>query len=135
MIKKFTGLLAGECSRFLARRLGFPSRLLPRASTRQEESTPGITILPATQAEKFTCLVIFIQLQITCCGLEQQSSDTIIGLFIYVVIQFYNLGFNFISLCFKIIIIHYHTQRQRKIIFKPRIKQASSEFQKPSLSK
>ena len=70
MIKKFTGLLAGECSRFLARRLGFPSKLLPQASTRQQERTPGITIQPATQAEKFTSLVIFIQLQITCRGLQ-----------------------------------------------------------------
>jgi len=32
------------------------------------------------------------------------------------------LGLNFISLCFKLIIIHYHTQKQREIEFKPRIK-------------
>ena len=32
------------------------------------------------------------------------------------------LGLNFISLCFKLIIIHYHTQKQREIKFKPRIK-------------
>ena len=32
------------------------------------------------------------------------------------------LGLNFISLCFKLIIIHYHTPKQRKIKFKPRIK-------------
>ena len=29
---------------------------------------------------------------------------------------------NFIFLCFKLIIIHYHTQKQRTIKFKPRIK-------------
>ena len=32
------------------------------------------------------------------------------------------LGLNFISLCFKLIIIDYHTPKQRKIKFKPRIK-------------
>ena len=32
------------------------------------------------------------------------------------------LGSNFIFLCFKLIIIHYHTQKQRKIKFEPRIK-------------
>ena len=31
------------------------------------------------------------------------------------------LGLNFIFLCFKLIIIHYHTPKQRKIKFKPRI--------------
>ena len=32
------------------------------------------------------------------------------------------LGLNFIFFCFKIIIIHYHTQKQKKIKFKPRMK-------------
>ena len=32
------------------------------------------------------------------------------------------LGLNFISLCFKLITIHCHTQKQREIKFKPRIK-------------
>ena len=32
------------------------------------------------------------------------------------------LGLNFISLCFKLIIINYHTPKQREIKFKPRIK-------------
>ena len=32
------------------------------------------------------------------------------------------LGSNFISLCFKIIIIHYYTPKQAEIEFKPRIK-------------
>ena len=32
------------------------------------------------------------------------------------------LGLNFIFFCFKLIIIHYHTQKQKKIKFKPRIK-------------
>ena len=31
-------------------------------------------------------------------------------------------GLNFIFLCVKLIIIHYHTQKQREIKFKPRIK-------------
>ena len=34
----------------------------------------------------------------------------------------FTLGLNFIFFCFKLIIIHYHTQNQRKIKFKPRIK-------------
>ena len=32
------------------------------------------------------------------------------------------LGLNFIFLCFKLVIIHYHTPKQRKIKLKPRIK-------------
>ena len=32
------------------------------------------------------------------------------------------LGSNFIFLCFKLIIIHYHTPKQRKMKFEPRIK-------------
>ena len=32
------------------------------------------------------------------------------------------LGLHFIFLCFKLIIIHYHTPKQRKIKFKPRMK-------------
>ena len=32
------------------------------------------------------------------------------------------LGLNFTFFCFKLIIIYYHTQKQRKIKFKPRIK-------------
>ena len=32
------------------------------------------------------------------------------------------LGLNFIFFCFKLIIIHYHTPKQRKIKFKPKIK-------------
>ena len=32
------------------------------------------------------------------------------------------LGLNCIFFCFKLIIIHYHTQKQKKIKFKPRIK-------------
>ena len=32
------------------------------------------------------------------------------------------LGLNFISLCFKLIIIDNHTPKQRKIKFKPRVK-------------
>ena len=32
------------------------------------------------------------------------------------------LGLNIIFLCFELVIIHYHTQKQRKIKFEPRIK-------------
>ena len=32
------------------------------------------------------------------------------------------LGLNFILFCFKLIIIYYHTQKQKKMKFKPRIK-------------
>ena len=32
------------------------------------------------------------------------------------------LGLNVIFFCFKLIIIHYHTPKQKKITFKPRIK-------------
>ena len=32
------------------------------------------------------------------------------------------LGLNFIFFCFKLIIIHYHTQKQKKIKLKPSIK-------------
>ena len=32
------------------------------------------------------------------------------------------VGLNFIFFCFKLIIIHYHTQKQKKIKFKPTIK-------------
>ena len=31
-------------------------------------------------------------------------------------------GLNFISLCYKLIIMHYHTPKRREIRFKPRIK-------------
>ena len=40
---------------------------------------------------------------------------------VYVVVQFYP-WFNFIFFCFKLIIIHYHTQKQEEIKFKPSIK-------------
>ena len=135
MVKKFTGLRSWRMFQFFGEKVGISLEASPTSFYETARKYPGHKNPPATQAEKFTSLVIFIQLQITCCGLEQQSSDTIIGLFIYVAVQFYHLGFNFISLCFKIIIILYHTQRQRGIIFKPRTKQATSEFQKPSLSK
>ena len=32
------------------------------------------------------------------------------------------LGLNFLFFCFKLIIVHYHTQTQKKIKLKPRIK-------------
>ena len=50
------------------------------------------------------------------------------------------LWFNFI-LCFKLIIIHYHTPKQRKIKYKPRIKlnlniyMVKSKFELASRSK
>ena len=40
---------------------------------------------------------------------------------VYVVAQFYPYS-NFIFLCFKLIIIHYNTQKQKKIKFEPRLK-------------
>ena len=44
------------------------------------------------------------------------------------------LGLNFIFFCFKLIIIHYHTQKQKKIKFKPRIKLNHNRyFETPSL--
>ena len=39
---------------------------------------------------------------------------------VYVVVQFI-LGLHYISLYFKLIIIHDHTQKQREMKFKPRI--------------
>ena len=41
--------------------------------------------------------------------------------YVYVVVQFYP-WVDLIFFCFKLIIIHYHTQKQKKIKFKPRIK-------------
>ena len=38
-----------------------------------------------------------------------------------VVVVYIHLWLKFYFLCFKVIIIHYHTQKQRKIKFKPRI--------------
>ena len=32
------------------------------------------------------------------------------------------LGLNYIFFCFKLIIVHYYTQKQKRIEFKPRIK-------------
>ena len=40
------------------------------------------------------------------------------------------LGLNFIFFCFKLIIIHYHTQKQKKIKFKPRIKLNNNIYDK-----
>ena len=34
----------------------------------------------------------------------------------------FTLGLNFIFFCFKLLIVHYHTQKQKKIEFKPRMK-------------
>ena len=41
---------------------------------------------------------------------------------VYVVVKFYPQFKNYIFLCFKLIILLYHTLKQRKIKFKPRIK-------------
>ena len=40
----------------------------------------------------------------------------------YMLLFNFIFGSNFISLCFKLIIINYHTPKQREIKFKPRIK-------------
>ena len=45
-----------------------------------------------------------------------------LGVYLYMLWFIFILGLNFISLCFKLIIIHYHTQKQRETKFKPRIK-------------
>ena len=52
------------------------------------------------------------------------SSDPKQFLYVYYVVVRFNfiLGLNFIFFCFKLIIIHYHTQKQRIREFKPRIK-------------
>ena len=41
------------------------------------------------------------------------------------------LGLNFIFLCFKLIIIHYHTQKQKKIEFKRRTKLNHNMYSNP----
>ena len=38
------------------------------------------------------------------------------------------LGLNYISLCLKLVIIHYHTQKQTEIKFKPSIKLSKIEY-------
>ena len=55
---------------------------------------------------------------------ESGSSLSVLLMHCYLYMLWFNviLGLNFISLCFKLIIIHYHTQKQREIKFKPRIK-------------
>ena len=52
------------------------------------------------------------------------GKETFIAGSCYIYMLWFNfiLGSNFIFLCFKLIIIHYHTQKQRKIKFEPRIK-------------
>ena len=44
------------------------------------------------------------------------------GTYMYMLWFNFILGLIFISLCFKLIIIYYHAQKQRKIKIKPRIK-------------
>ena len=44
------------------------------------------------------------------------------GLTVYMLWFNFFPGLNFIFLCLKVIIIHYHTPKQREIKFKPRIK-------------
>ena len=41
---------------------------------------------------------------------------------IFVVVQFYPTGLKFIFFCFKLITLHYHTQNQKQIKFKPKMK-------------
>ena len=45
------------------------------------------------------------------------------------------LGLNFIFFCFKVIIIHYRTQKQKKIKFEPRIKLNHNIYMKTRFSK
>ena len=58
-----------------------------------------------------------------CCSLkfQQKCQISFCILYSYVLVQFY-LWFKFYFFCFKLIIIYHHTQKQKKIKFKPRIK-------------
>ena len=51
---------------------------------------------------------------------------------VFVVFNFIS-GSNFIFLCFKLIIIHYNSQKQKKIKFEPRIKLNHNIFIKPGI--
>ena len=53
---------------------------------------------------------------------EQLCNNSISLLFVYMLWFNFILSSNFIFLCFKLIIIHYNTQKQKKIKFEPRIK-------------
>ena len=53
---------------------------------------------------------------------EFESIESRLFTMVWLLWLIFFLGFNFISLCFKLIIIHYHIQKQRETKFKPRIK-------------
>ena len=53
---------------------------------------------------------------------RQHTVESCLKIQVYMLWFNFILGLNFIFLCFKLIIIHYHTQKQREIKFKPRIK-------------
>ena len=53
---------------------------------------------------------------------EFENIESHLSTMVWLLWLIFFLGFNFISLCFKLIIIHDHTQKQRETKFKPRIK-------------
>ena len=66
--------------------------------------------LSLTTSSKFFAMVAFLTAMV--CNVKQM----------YVLWFKFILGSNFIFFCFKLIIIHYHTQKQGNIKFEPRIK-------------
>ena len=73
---------------------------------------------------------------ISLCGLNVQSLNgkviNVMHIFFFYVMHMlwlnFFLGLNVIFLCLKLIIIHYHTPKQRKIKFKPRKNWTTTHF-------
>ena len=53
---------------------------------------------------------------------KNETPPSRISNLLFVLCFYFTLGIYFLFLCFKLIIIHYHTPKQRKIKFEPRIK-------------
>ena len=68
------------------------------------------------------CVCNRLLLYSKCAGFTVCFTYNHISLSMYMLWFKFILGLNFISLCFKLIIIHYHTPKQREMKFKPRIK-------------
>ena len=68
------------------------------------------------------CVCNRLLLYSKCAGFTVCFTYNHISLSMYMLWFKIILGLNFISLCFKLIIIHYHTPKQREMKFKPRIK-------------
>ena len=62
-----------------------------------------------------------VQSNVLLCACTMYVTGIYMYRYDYVVVQFY-LGLNVIFFCFKLIIIHHHTPKHRKIKFKPRMK-------------